>query len=38
MRCRVVPARLGGEAAVRGAVAMSRRAALEEAISLPITG
>jgi predicted NBD/HSP70 family sugar kinase len=38
MRCRVVAARLGGEAAVRGAVAMSRRAALEEAISLPITG
>ena len=38
MRCRVVPARLGGEAAVRGAVAMSRRAALDEAVSLPITG
>ena len=34
----VIPARLGGEAAVRGAVAMSRRAALEEAVSLPITG
>jgi predicted NBD/HSP70 family sugar kinase len=28
MRCRVLPARLGGEAAVRGAVALSRRAAL----------
>ncbi len=38
MRCRVVPARLGGEAAVRGAVAMSRRAALEDAVNLPITG
>ena len=38
MRCRVVPARLGGEAAVRGAVAMSRRAALDEAVNLPITG
>jgi predicted NBD/HSP70 family sugar kinase len=35
MRCRVLPARLGGEAAVRGAVAMSRRAALEEAVALP---
>ena len=31
MRCRVLPARLGGEAAVRGAVALSRRAALEQA-------
>jgi hypothetical protein len=38
MRCRVLPARLGGEAAVRGAVAMSRRAALEDAVALPITG
>jgi predicted NBD/HSP70 family sugar kinase len=38
MRCRVVPARLGGEAAVRGAVALSRRAALEQAVTLPITG
>jgi predicted NBD/HSP70 family sugar kinase len=28
-RCHVLPARLGGEAAVRGAVALSRRAALE---------
>jgi predicted NBD/HSP70 family sugar kinase len=37
MRCRVLPARLGGEAAVRGAVAMSRRAALEDAVALPIT-
>jgi predicted NBD/HSP70 family sugar kinase len=37
MRCRVLPARLGGEAAVRGAVALSRRAALEEAVALPIT-
>jgi predicted NBD/HSP70 family sugar kinase len=35
MRCRVLPARLGGEAAVRGAVALSRRAALEEAVALP---
>jgi predicted NBD/HSP70 family sugar kinase len=35
MRCRVLPARLGGEAAVRGAVALSRRAALEEAAALP---
>ncbi len=35
MRCRVLPARLGGEAAVRGAVALSRRAALEEAATLP---
>jgi hypothetical protein len=31
MRCRVLPARLGGEAAVRGAVALSRRSALEAA-------
>jgi predicted NBD/HSP70 family sugar kinase len=37
MRCRVLPARLGGEAAVRGAVALSRRAALEEAAALPVT-
>jgi predicted NBD/HSP70 family sugar kinase len=37
MRCRVLPARLGGEAAVRGAVAMSRRAALDDAVALPIT-
>jgi predicted NBD/HSP70 family sugar kinase len=37
MRCRVLPARLGGEAAVRGAVALSRRAALDEAVTLPIT-
>ena len=36
MRCRVLPARLGGEAAVRGAVALSRRAALEEAAALPV--
>jgi predicted NBD/HSP70 family sugar kinase len=36
MRCRVLPARLGGEAAVRGAVAMSRHAALEEAAALPV--
>jgi len=36
MRCRVLPARLGGEAAVRGAVAMSRRAALAEAAALPV--
>jgi predicted NBD/HSP70 family sugar kinase len=35
MRCRVLPARLGGEAAVRGAVALSRRVALEEAVALP---
>ncbi len=35
MRCRVLPARLGGEAAVRGAVALSRRAALEQAVALP---
>jgi predicted NBD/HSP70 family sugar kinase len=35
MRCRVLPARLGGEAAVRGAVAMSRRTALETAAALP---
>jgi predicted NBD/HSP70 family sugar kinase len=37
MRCRVLPARLGGEAAVRGAVALSRRAALDEAVALPVT-
>jgi predicted NBD/HSP70 family sugar kinase len=37
MRCRVLPARLGGEAAVRGAVALSRRAALEEVAALPLT-
>jgi predicted NBD/HSP70 family sugar kinase len=37
MRCRVLAARLGGEAAVRGAVALSRRAALEEAAALPVT-
>jgi predicted NBD/HSP70 family sugar kinase len=37
MRCRVLPARLGGEAAVRGAVALSRRAALEDAVALPVT-
>jgi predicted NBD/HSP70 family sugar kinase len=37
MRCRILPARLGGEAAVRGAVALSRRAAIEEAASLPVT-
>jgi predicted NBD/HSP70 family sugar kinase len=36
MRCRVLPARLGGEAAVRGAVALSRRAALDEAATLPV--
>jgi predicted NBD/HSP70 family sugar kinase len=36
MRCRVLPARLGGEAAVRGAVALSRRAALDEAAALPV--
>jgi predicted NBD/HSP70 family sugar kinase len=36
MRCRVLPARLAGEAAVRGAVALSRRAALEEAAALPV--
>lgn len=36
MRCQVLPARLGGEAAVRGAVALSRRAALEEAAALPV--
>ncbi|MEA2400227.1 MAG: hypothetical protein QOK00_630 [Thermoleophilaceae bacterium] len=35
MQCRVLPARLGGEAAVRGAVALSRRAALEQAAALP---
>jgi predicted NBD/HSP70 family sugar kinase len=35
MRCRVLPARLAGEAAVRGAVALSRRAALEDAAALP---
>jgi len=35
MRCRVLAARLAGEAAVRGAVALSRRAALEEAAALP---
>ena len=37
MRCRVLPARMGGEAAVRGAVALSRRAALEEAAALPVS-
>lgn len=37
VRCHVLPARLGGEAAVRGAVALSRRAALAEAVALPIT-
>jgi len=37
MRCRVLPARLGGEAAVRGAVAISRQAALEDAVALPVT-
>jgi predicted NBD/HSP70 family sugar kinase len=37
MRCRVLPARLGGEAAVRGAVALSRRTALETAAALPAT-
>jgi predicted NBD/HSP70 family sugar kinase len=36
MRCRVLPARLGGEAAVRGAVALSRRAALDDAVLLPV--
>ena len=36
MRCRVMPAELGGEAAVRGAVAMSRRAALEMAAAVPV--
>jgi predicted NBD/HSP70 family sugar kinase len=36
MRCRVLPARMGGEAAVRGAVALSRRAALEEVAALPV--
>jgi predicted NBD/HSP70 family sugar kinase len=36
MRCRVLPARLGGEAAVRGAVALGRRAALEQAAALPV--
>ena len=35
MRCRVLPARLGGEAAVRGAVALSRRTALEQAAAFP---
>ena len=35
MRCRVLPARLGGEAAVRGAVALSRRTALEQAATGP---
>jgi predicted NBD/HSP70 family sugar kinase len=34
LRCQVLPARLGGEAAVRGAVALSRQAALE-AVALP---
>jgi predicted NBD/HSP70 family sugar kinase len=34
-RCRVVPARLAGEAAVRGAVALSRRTALES-VALPV--
>jgi predicted NBD/HSP70 family sugar kinase len=38
MRCRVLPARLAGEAAVRGAVALSRRAALEDAAALPPAG
>jgi predicted NBD/HSP70 family sugar kinase len=37
MRCRVLAARLGGEAAVRGAVALSRRAALEDAAALRVT-
>jgi predicted NBD/HSP70 family sugar kinase len=37
MRCRVLPARLGGEAAVRGAVALSRRAALEDAAAIPVS-
>jgi hypothetical protein len=36
MRCRVLPARLGGEAAVRGAVALGRQAALEQAAALPV--
>ncbi len=36
MRCRVVSAKLGGEAAVRGAVAMSRRSALEMAAAVPV--
>jgi predicted NBD/HSP70 family sugar kinase len=36
MRCRVLSAELGGEAAVRGAVAMSRRTALEMAAALPV--
>jgi predicted NBD/HSP70 family sugar kinase len=35
MECRVLPARLGGEAAVRGAVALSRRTALERVVVLP---
>jgi predicted NBD/HSP70 family sugar kinase len=30
-RCRVIPASLGGEAVVRGAAALSRRIALDEA-------
>jgi predicted NBD/HSP70 family sugar kinase len=35
MRCRVLPASLGGEAAVRGALAASRRAALDAVGVLP---
>jgi predicted NBD/HSP70 family sugar kinase len=35
LRCRVLAAELGGEAAVRGAVALSRRTALELASAVP---
>jgi predicted NBD/HSP70 family sugar kinase len=35
-RCQVLAAELGGEAAVRGAVALSRRAALERAADAPV--
>jgi predicted NBD/HSP70 family sugar kinase len=35
-RCRLLAAELGGEAAVRGAVALSRRAALEMAATAPV--
>jgi hypothetical protein len=35
LRCRVLAAELGGEAAVRGAVALSRHTALELAAAVP---
>lgn len=36
MRCRVLPASLGGEGAVRGALAASRRSALDAVGALPV--